>query len=177
MDNSSPRKVGPRVEIREEVSDDVDAIRTITDAAFKNREYSNGQESQIIDRLRKAGALTMSLVAVDNGEVIGHIAFSPVIVDSMQQGWYGLGPVSVRPDWQGRGFGSALIREGLARLTGVDAKGCVLLGAPAFYRRFGFEHSSDLWYEQAPAEHFMVLPLNGSTLSGRVSFHQAFSTA
>lgn len=136
--------------IRQEQEQDCDAVKQVTADAFALMEHSNQTEAAIIAALRDAGALTISLVATDGDEVIGHVAFSPVTIDGEDQGWFGLGPVSVRPDLQGRGIGGALIRQGLNELRAQGAAGCVLLGNPGYYRRFGFENDPDLRYASAP---------------------------
>lgn len=161
--------------IRPEQPEDIEAIRQITKAAFTPVEHSSQTEAAIVDALREAGALAISLVAVADGDVVGHVAFSPVAIDEADQGWYGLGPVSVRPDQQKRGIGGALIREGLSRLAQIGAKGCVVLGDPAYYGRFGFAHDPGLRFEGAPAEYFMGLAFDGVMPSGRVSYHAGFN--
>ena len=129
------------MQIRDERPADAAAIRAVTDAAFAGVPHSNQTESRIIDALRKAGALTLSLVALRREQLVGHIAFSPVLIDGVACDWYGLGPVSVVPELQGLGVGAALIRAGLERLRDIGARGCVLLGDPRYYGRFGFVRS------------------------------------
>jgi len=107
--------------------------------------FSDDTEARVIDALRVAGALARSLVATQGGEVVGHVAFSPVTINGEAGDWYGLGPVSVWPDRQRRGIGQALIREGRRRLQGMGAGGCVLLGDPAYHARFGFEFHTGPW--------------------------------
>lgn len=165
------------VEIRPESIADAQAIRQITEAAFKLNRYSTGAEGAIIDALRKAGALTLSLVAVAGNETVGHVAFSPVTIEGEHMEWFGLGPVSVKPALHRQGIGSALIREGLARLKQAGANGCLLLGDPAYYRRFGFENDTALRYEGLPAEYFMRLSFNGHVPTGRVAFHEGFNVS
>ncbi len=160
--------------IRPEQEQDHDAIAEVTAMAFAAMEHSNQNESAIVAALRDAGALAVSLVAVDKNDVIGHIALSPVTIDGEHQGWFGLGPLSVRPDRQGAGVGSALVRQGLAQIQAQGAAGCVLLGNPAFYRRFGFENDSALRFEGAPPRYFMRLSFGTSTPAGRVEFHSGF---
>lgn len=160
--------------LRGERQGDEGAIRAVTAAAFAGKPYSDQTEPQIIERLRAAGALDLSLVAEDAGEVIGHVAFSLVEIEDGATGWYGLGPVSVHPDRQSEGIGSALIRRGLADLAGLGASGCVLVGSPKFYPRFGFRHCRELVYPGLPVEYFMVLLLRGEMPSGIVRFHPAF---
>src|ERR1700759_2724926 len=103
--------------IRLERPQDAAAIRAVTKAAFDAAAYSSQTEVKIVDALREGGALVLSLLALQEDEIIGHAAFSPVRIDGEPGGWYGLGPVSVRPDRQRQGIGSAIIRDGLHRLT------------------------------------------------------------
>lgn len=160
--------------IRQEQEQDHDAVKQVTDGAFALMEHSNQTEPAIISALRDAGALTISLVATDGDEIIGHVAFSPVTIDGEDHGWFGLGPVSVRPDLQGRGIGGALIRQGLHELRAQGAAGCVVLGDPGYYRRFGFENDPDLRYPGAPPEYFMRLTFGSSDPAGHVEYHVAF---
>lgn len=164
-------------EIRPERPADARIIREVTQAAFKVARHSAGTEGAIVDALRAANALTVSLVATIEEEVIGHVAFSPVTIEGAVIGWFGLGPVSVRPDLHGKGIGAALIREGLNRLRMADARGCVVVGNPNYYQRFGFEHDPKLRYEGVPPEYFMKLSLDGSVAVGRVTFHEGFSSS
>ncbi|WP_447748274.1 GNAT family N-acetyltransferase [Pseudomonas nicosulfuronedens] len=161
--------------IRPERPEDVSVIREVTTAAFAVAEHSSGTEAAIVDALRTAGALSISLVATVDGEVVGHVAFSPVTLDGADLGWYGLGPVSVRPDLHGQGIGAELIRVGLERLKALGARGCVVLGDPAYYPRFGFAQDPAIQYEGVPPEYFMALSLNGSKATGKVAYHSGFS--
>jgi len=102
--------------IRDETESDAAVITQVTVAAFETMEISNHTEQFIIEALRSARALTLSLVAEVDGRVVGHIAFSPVAISDGTKNWYGLGPVSVLPEYQRRGIGKALIQEGLSRL-------------------------------------------------------------
>ena len=116
------------VQIRPERPDDVDVIDRLTTAAFEPQWFSDGSEAPIVRALRASGDLTLSLVAEDDGDVIGHVAFSPVTIDGSHDGWFGLGPISVRLDRQRRGIGRALVAEGLRRLRAREARGCALIG-------------------------------------------------
>jgi putative acetyltransferase len=136
-----------RILIRDETKYDAAVIAEATAAAFESMEISGHTEQFIIEALRSAGALTLSLVAEVDGRVVGHIAFSPVTVSDGTTGWYGLGPVSVLPLYQRMGIGKALIREGLSRLKELGAKGCCLVGHPDYYRKFGFENIAGLVLE------------------------------
>lgn len=160
--------------IRNETDADANAITDVTAAAFKTLEVSNQTEHFIIKALRASGALAVSLVAVLDGHVVGHIAFSPVCISDSTDAWYGLGPVSVLPEYQRKGIGSSLIKEGLSRLRDLHAGGCCVVGHPEYYRQFGFINAPDLVVEGVPAEVFFVLSLNGKIPQGTVSFHDGF---
>lgn len=162
--------------IRSELPGDVDAIRAVTTAAFAGTPYGSGSEAAIVDALRQSGALTVSLVAVDCG-VVGHVAFSPVRIDGVPGNWYGLGPVSVQPERQRKGIGERLIRDGLARLMQSGAGGCVVLGDPSYYRRFGFVTDPGLHYRGAPQRYFQRLVIGGAVPSGEVTYDAAFGGA
>ena len=163
-----------KILIRDETEDDVAVISEVTAAAFKTLEVSNQTEQFIIEALRAARALAISLVAEADGHVVGHIAFSPVAISDGAENWYGLGPVSVLPEYQRRGIGKALIREGLSRLRKLDAKGCCLVGYPQYYRKFGFENVAGLGLEGVPPEVFFALSFDGRFPQGDVAFHEGF---
>ncbi len=163
--------------IRDEVPTDASVISEVTVSAFSNMEISSHTEHFVVDALREAGALSVSLVAVVDGRVVGHIAFSPVVVSDGTPEWYGLGPVSVLPDFQGKGIGGALIREGLSRLRGLGARGCCLVGHPGYYGRFGFSNTGELAHQGVPPEAFFALPFSGDVPRGEVVFHPAFGAA
>lgn len=164
----------PEITIRSETDADIGAITKVTIAAFRTLEISNHTEQFIIEALRAARALTISLVAEVNGCVTGHIAFSPVTISDGTRNWYGLGPVSVLPEYQRQGIGSALIREGLSRLREINAKGCCLVGHPEYYRKFGFTNIPGLVHEGVPPEFFFALSFGGHTPQGTVTFHEGF---
>lgn len=160
--------------IRDESPADIDAITAVTVAAFQTLDISHHTEHLIVLALRAAQALSVSLVAEMEGRVVGHIAFSPVTLSDGTPGWYGLGPVSVLPALHRQGIGSALIQEGLRRLQALGAKGCCLVGHPAYYGRFGFQHPEGLGHEGVPPEAFFALVFNGPMPQGVVMFHEAF---
>ncbi|UPJ65618.1 N-acetyltransferase [Bradyrhizobium sp. 191] len=162
--------------IRQEQEGDYSAIADVTARAFAGMEHSDQAEPEIIKRLRASDALSLSLVAIEGGILIGHVAFSPVTIDGAHDGWFGLGPVSVEPDHQQKGIGSAPIRTGLEQLRSSGAAGCVVLGDPAYYRRFGFDRDDDLRYEGAPPEYFMRLNfIADQPPTGRVDYAPAFA--
>lgn len=166
--------------IRNEQPSDIKAIAAITAAAFTNHPVGRNTEPFIIAALRAAGALSLSLIAEMEGRVVGHIAFSPVTISGRECGWYGLGPISVAPDMQRRGIGSALVREGLERLRKSGAQGCALVGDPGFYARFGFRNIPQLTLAGVPPEFFLALPLEAGAVwedgdpRGEVAFHEGF---
>jgi putative acetyltransferase len=166
--------VNPQIVIRKEADADIDAISEVTIAAFKTLEVSNQTEQFIIEALRAANALTISLVAEDDGRVVGHIAFSPVGVSNGTPDWCGLGPVSVLPEYQRQGIGTALIQEGLSQLKELNAAGCCVVGHPDYYRKFGFENVPELTIEGVPPEVFFALSFDGHTPQGTVAFHEGF---
>jgi len=163
-----------KVAIRSETDADVGAITEVTVAAFETLEISNHTEQFIITALRAAKALTISLVAEVDGRVIGHIAFSPVAISDGTRNWYGLGPVSVLPEYQRQGIGKALMQEGLSRLKNMSAQGCCLVGHPDYYKQFGFRNMPGLVLEGVPQEFFFALSFDGHTPQGTVTFHDAF---
>ena len=162
-------------EIRDEKPDDAGRIHQVTEAAFKNAPHTNHAEQFIVKSLRESGALTVSLVADADGEVIGHIALSPVSISDGSSNWYGVGPLSVLPEYQRQGVGSALMKRALATIRAKGAAGCVVLGDPAYYARFGFRPAASLILPGVPPEYFQALPFGGSGAQGEVSFHEAFS--
>jgi putative acetyltransferase len=160
--------------IRPETPADYEAITQLTLAAFTSAAY-RPTEHLIILGLRQAGALSLSLVADLDGRIVGHVAFSAVKINGQYLDWYGLGPISVQPELQKQGIGSKLIQEGLLRIRALGAKGCVLLGSPKYYQRFGFKAYPGLIYEDAPApEHFMAIRFHDEVPQGSVEYHQSF---
>lgn len=161
--------------IRPESAADLDTIEVVIATAFEHHPYSNHKEQCIVAQLRESSALTVSLVAEHQGNVIGHIAFSAVTIGKKDCAWYGLAPVAVAPEHQGLGVGIELIQAGLAAIKQLGAKGCVLLGEPEYYQRFGFKAMESLVLEGVPAEYFLSLPFADLMPSGQVEFHQAFA--
>ncbi len=161
--------------IRDETRADVCPVKALITAAFTGVRNSLQTESLIVDALRDAGSLAVSLVATRDGEVIGYVAMSPVSISDGTSGWFGLGPLAVVPDAQGRGVGSALVREALQRIRADGAAGCVVLGEPSYYERFGFAATPRLSLPGVPAEFFLALDFLGSRPAGGVRYHDAFS--
>ena len=164
--------------IRPETSADLAAIRYINQAAF-----DGAAEADLIERLRERDKLTLSLVAELEGQLVGHIAFSPVVVEANPAGVavVGLAPLAVWPGHQRIGIGSLLVKTGLAecRVVGYDA--IVVLGHPDYYPRFGFVPASrfDLRCEyDVPDEVYMALELRAGALgecNGLVHYQAEFN--
>lgn len=151
--------------IRSEIPGDVAAIHRVHVEAF-----GQPDEADLVDALRAAGALRISLVADEEG-VVGHVGFSPVVIrdGASTINALGLAPMAVLPGWQRRGIGSRLVRAGLAA-CGETPYGLVfVLGAPRFYGRFGFKTAEPLgitWEHGGPPGAFMVQALRGGALRG-----------
>ncbi len=163
------------MEIRPETPPDASAISKVIDQAFAGAKHSDGTEAAIVERLRDTCQLTLSLVAVEAGEIVGHVAYSPIVMTDGAMRWFGLGPVAVRPGHQNVGIGRALIEQGLDRLRTAGANGCVVLGDPAYYRRFGFIADPRLRFPGPPPEYFQALAFRGDIPHGEVAYHAAFA--
>lgn len=162
------------IRIRNEHSVDIAAIQAVTVAAFLDAPHAAHTEQYIVAALRKAGQLSVSLVADDDGVVIGHVAVSPVTISDGSTGWYGLGPLSVAPQRQGGGVGSQLMRQALAELRSLHARGCVVLGNPRYYGRFGLRPEASLVLPGVPPEYFQAIVFAGAVPVGTVAYHPAF---
>jgi putative acetyltransferase len=148
--------------IRTEAPGDGDAVRRVHEAAF-----GRDAEADLVDAVRAARAAVLSLVAVWRGEIVGHALFTPVTVGTGSA--VGLGPLAVHPDHQDQGVGSALVREGLVRLSVLGHGAVVVVGAPAYYRRFGFAPARAFgvsWERPVPDEVFMAIELRPRALAG-----------
>ncbi|HEX6981550.1 MAG TPA: N-acetyltransferase [Balneolaceae bacterium] len=162
--------------VRAEQQKDLRQINQIIKSAFQKHPHSNQKEHLLVSDLRKNGALTVSLVAESDKNILGHIAFSEVtIINGKNHSWYGLAPVSVDPGYQNQGVGSKLVREGLNELKSMGAKGCVLVGEPDYYGRFGFRQYEELTLEGIPSEFFLALPFYQKVPSGCVDYHKVFA--
>ena len=164
-------------QIRAELPNDADTIDRVITEAFRSAAHSSGTEASIVRNLRASGALTISLVALAEGAVVGHVAISPVTISDGSCGWFGLGPLAALPKHQGRGIGNALVRHALDDLRRHGAAGCVVLGEPHYYGRFGFRADPQLRLDGVPPEYFQALAFEGAHPRGSVSYHAAFSGA
>lgn len=145
------------VHVRPETTADIDAIHRITTEAFLEAPHTDHTEQFVVQQLRHSGALTISLVAEVDGELVGHVA------------------ISVTPAWQGKGIGSALMHHVLQQLKITGAAGCVLLGDPAYYARFGFLPDPRLILPDVPPAYFQALPFGTDVPQGVVTYHAAFN--
>lgn len=165
------------ITIRAETADDYHSVRRVNESAF-----GRPDEADLVDALRGSARPYISLVAVEGGQVVGHIFFSPVSIESAGAvfGAMGLGPMAVLPEHQGRGVGSRLVRSGLEECLSGGHDVVVVLGHPEYYPRFGFVPASrrNLRCEyEVPDEAFMVAELRGGALAGRgglVKYHAEF---
>lgn len=162
--------------IRDEAPGDRAAVRAVNEAAFEGP-----AEASLVELLRARASPLVSLVAEVDGEVVGYVAFSPVTLGGRPElRLMGLGPMAVRPDRQGRGIGSALVRAGLDRCRALGAVAVVVLGHPGYYPRFGFVPGARLGLDSeydVPEEVFMAQELTPGALagaSGTVRYHPAF---
>jgi len=169
------------IQLRHETPDDIAAIEAVTIAAFADAPHTSHTEQFIVRALRAAGELTLSIVAEERGQVVGHVALSPVTITDDHgreaQGWYGLGPISVLPPRQRNGIGSRLMEQALSELRAMQAAGCVLLGDPAYYARFGFQAHAGLQLPGVPPGYFMALALHGTVPDGVARYSDSFNAA
>ncbi|NOH03416.1 MAG: N-acetyltransferase [Chloroflexi bacterium] len=153
--------------IRPESPEDIPAIRRVNEQAF-----GRADEANIVDSLRKRGVVTLSLVAVQDDQIVGHILFSPVTIASETGSFeaVALGPMAVLPSHQRLGIGSQLVRAGLEKCKKMGQPIVIVLGHPEFYPRFGFKPSRPFgirWEKDVPDEVFMVAELTEGALNGR----------
>jgi len=162
------------IRIRGEAPADVPAIHAVTTSAFLAAPHTSHTEQYIVEALRSADVLALSLVAEADRNVIGHVAVSPVSISDGATGWFGLGPLSVLPPHQRRGVGAALAREALRTLQLRGASGCVVLGQPEYYARFGFAADANLVLPGVPPRYFQALAFDSTRARGTVRYHAAF---
>ena len=161
--------------LRDERPGDIHAIHDLTKRAFAPMPFAGGNEQDLIDIVRDAGALSISLVAEIDSRVVGHVAFTPAMAADNTLGWFGLGPVAVEPELQRKGIGQQLINEGLRKLRAWNAAGCIVVGDPNYYQRFGFRLSPALTPASQPPEYYMMLSLTALQPNAVVDFHPLFS--
>ncbi|CAJ9511290.1 GNAT family N-acetyltransferase [Burkholderia pseudomallei] len=167
---------GGAVTPRGERAGDAAALARVIVAAFADEPQGGQFERRIVDALRADGRLSVSLGAVRDGRLVGHVAFSPVAIGAGGEGWHGLAPLAVWPGCQRQGIGAALVRAGLDALRRAGARGCVVLGEPAYYARFGFGPAGDIVFPQAPPDALMALPFgeHAPCPAGALRYHASF---
>jgi putative acetyltransferase len=163
------------IRIRGETATDAPQIEALTVAAFLNATHTTHTEQHIVNALRMAGKLAISLLAEADGAVVGHIAISPVSISDGTTDWFGLGPLSVLPQHQRRGIGSQLVREALRALRRRGACGCVVLGEPEYYGRFDFRAGPSLILPGVPPGYFQAISFRAPPPQGTVTYHDAFN--
>ncbi len=163
--------------VRPQIEADFAAVHELVIAAFKMLPVASGTEQFIMDALWRRGAASVALVAEDGGEIVGQAAFSKILVGGCDVGWHGCGPVSVMPARHKQSIGSALMRAGLEALRALGSKGCVVVGHPDFYKRFGFDNTEAMREPGVPPQYFMALRFAGAMPQGDVTFDKAFEAA
>ncbi len=161
--------------IRDENSKDYQQIELLTDSAFKGKPYSAGNEATIPQKLRDLNAITFALVAEYEGDIVAHIAVSTVHINTSHQGVFAIGPLSVSPEFQGKGIANKLVKIALKRLKKNSAICCLLVGDPKFYSFLGFRLETNLTYKDAPKEYFQSYYFQQVKLQGEVTFPHAFA--
>ena len=165
------------IHIRSEQAADTGRITEVTELAFREAAHTCGREYAIVEGLRAAGALALSLVAVSELGIVGHVAASPVTLSEATGDWFGIGPISVLPGCQRQGIGSRLMEAALSQLRARGARGCVLVGDPRFYTRFGFQSDATLVVPGVPPEVSLCLRFVPGGDRGTAIFHGAFMAA
>jgi len=158
-------RFGDSLALRPETPDDLPGIRLVNESGFRTK-----AEADLVDLCRQHGKIALSLAAILEGQVVGHILFTPVTLDPLHPGWrgLGLGPIAILPEYQRTGIGSRLIRAGLEHVRRLDYGFAVLLGDPAYYSRFGFTHGRTfgLSSDYGDEDEFQVLELHPGVLAG-----------
>jgi putative acetyltransferase len=155
------------IEIRDERKEDYDAVQKVNDQAFGTPE-----EGRIVNKLRELCLDMLSLVAVSDGKIVGHIFFSPVTIDhkGTQIIGKGLAPMAVLPEFQNQGIGSMLVKEGIRRIKETECPFVIVVGHIHYYPRFGFERASKYGlkcqWDEVPDEAFMIMVFNKPVMTG-----------
>lgn len=162
--------------IRQEYGDDFEDIRNVIEEAFNQPD-----EADLVEALRDSGEVLISLVAVEDHTLVGHIMFSCASIDGSDAKIAGLAPIAVEPEYQNNGIGSLLVQEGLDECLSLGYDAVMVLGSGDYYPRFGFKPASDYGitcpWDDIPPENFMILELHAGALdgvTGTARYAQAF---
>lgn len=159
---------GRHIEIRNEKPNDIEQIRRVIELAFRDALHTDHTEQFIEKALRESGVLALSLVAEADGKIIGHVAFSPVSISDGTTNRYGLGPISVLPQHQGKGVGSRLMVKAFAENESKGASGCIVHGDPGCYKHFGFKVFDGLVFPGISPEYFQAVSFDASFAQGKL---------
>lgn len=170
--------------IRKETPEDYSDVKVLIEKAFRGLSFSNGSEGRMVERIRKTAYFIpeLSLIAIHNNQIVGHILFSPIHIKGEKASFpsLALSPLSVLPEYQKMGIGKALIEEGLIKAKKLNFESVIVMGHSEYYPRFGFHKASDfgiLCPLDVPDEYFMALELKPDSLqkvSGMVSYPEEF---
>ena len=143
--------------------------------------FESDAEAKLVNTLRESGCENISLVALNKNTIVGHILFTPVMLDGDSQlKMLGLAPLCVSTEYQGIGVGAELVKAGLSECNKLDYDAVVVLGVPEYYRRFGFESASDFGINsvyEVEDGYLMLLEQRANSLDGKsgiVRYHEAF---
>lgn len=167
------------MEIRQEKHNDHDAVYKVVKEAFATAEQSDGNEQELVVALRNSTSFIpeLSLVAVEDGKIVGHILFTRALVNSMEV--LALAPLSVLPEYQNRGIGLSLIEQGHITACRLGYRYAVVLGHSKYYPKAGYVPASRYGIKasfEVEDENFMAVCLNGNTdkLNGIIEYDKAF---
>jgi putative acetyltransferase len=169
------------ISIRKEQIGDEEQIRIVNTRAF-----GQPAEAEVVDALRKDCLESVSLVALDGEKMVGHILFTPAVIEAEEKEIVGMGlaPLAVLPEFQRQGIGSKLIRAGLDEMQRTHQPFVIVLGHPEYYPRFGFVRASQYGivsqYPNVPDDAFMILVYDESALAGITgvgNYHAEFDAA
>lgn len=172
------------IKIIRETLENYKEVEAVIESAFKNAEHTDHKEQFLVERLRKSDEFVpeLSLIATDNDKIIGHIMFTKVIIKDINSTSesLALAPLAVIPEYQSKGIGGRIIKEGLEIAKNLGYKSVIVLGHDKYYPKFGFERAS-IYDIKAPFEvpdtSFMALELEENSLksvSGVVEYSKAF---
>ncbi|ALM52099.1 GNAT family N-acetyltransferase [Halomonas huangheensis] len=168
------------LKIRPERAADAADIRHLVDQAFAGAAHASGHEARIVESLRDVGVLTSwvaEIIEQRGSRLVGQLSLSPVSIGAVDAGWFGLGPIAVAPAHQRQGIGARMVDTALEHLRHIGASGCVLVGDPGWYQRFGFRTATGMLFADVPAEYLLVWPRREEWPHGQLNYHPAFMAA